>query len=151
VLVLLLGCVFGRAEGTCPWLNVATAAGFLGGPVSLEMHSAGGDEMACIFRLTEGTTLRRLEISVQETTKTLVAVKAQCTSTPMPMKAIGNEAILCAADSSGLKREQVVGRVRDKIFMVKLSDRAERDPALLKKTMDNTVERIAEQVAGALF
>lgn len=53
----------------------------------------------------------------------------------MPLKAIGNEAYLCP------KSHEVMGRVRDQVFKVKLTTEVWQAKA----------QEIAEAIAGALF
>jgi hypothetical protein len=62
----------------------------------------------------------------------------------VPLKAIGNEALACSDDHA----ELVVGRVRDRAFLVRLgtNDHSTQPSALREKA-----RRVAEQVAGILF
>jgi hypothetical protein len=69
---------------------------------------------------------------------------ARCHSTAVPLKAIGNEALACSDDST----DQIVGRVRDRAFVVRISigNRSAKPGALSEKA-----RKVAEQVAGILF
>ncbi|MGA3185523.1 MAG: hypothetical protein ABSF22_00305 [Bryobacteraceae bacterium] len=95
---------------SCPWLNHATAAGILGGPVI---------QTGCDFK---GTLELHIEM-IQD-------FKSRCGPDAVPLKALGSEAVACG--------DQVVVRVRDKAFLVRIKD---REKAL----------KIAEMIAGSLF
>ena len=104
----------------CPWLNQATAAGVLGGTVT---------QVGCIF--TRGS----LELRI-ETAKDFESYAATCRSEAVPLKAIGSGALACRGETG----EQVVGRVRDRAFLVRIT------------TNDREkVRKVAEMVAGSMF
>jgi hypothetical protein len=65
------------------------------------------------------------------------------------VRAIGNEAVVCgvAAAVRGGVAEQVVGRVRERAFVVSISAGVGTDQATLRET----TLRVAEMVAGFLF
>ena len=86
---------------SCPWLNRATAAGFLGGPVT---------QVACSF--TRGSVELRIE-----TARDFESYAASCRSDAVPLKAIGTEALACRGEFG----EQVAVRVRDRTFLVRIS------------------------------
>ena len=74
---------------------------------------------------------------------------AQCGSGAEPLKAIGNEAVACGYKGKpGWTAEQVVGRVRDQAFLVRVS--SDDRPAAVKVLREKARD-IAEQVAGVLF
>jgi hypothetical protein len=114
------------AENVCPWLNSATAAGFLGGPVTASVSPA-----VCEFVHDQATL--HIEVRVKP-----ASITAKCEA-GIPLKAIGNEAVACS--TSG--REMVIGRVRDQRFVVWIQS---SDPAVKTR-----VRKVAEQVAGILF
>lgn len=60
----------------------------------------------------------------------------------MPLNAIGNEAVACATHG----REQVVGRVRDQLFTIRLTMKGFNEEAISEKG-----RLVAEQVSGNLF
>ena len=131
---------FVSAEERCPWLNVATAGGFLGGDVHVTVTSS-----SCEFvRPYEGfRAVLLIEV------RPAGAPHTQCGSGAVPLKAIGNEAQACDYQAAkGWMGEQVVGRVRDQAFLVRIStdDRSASPKVLREKTRD-----VAEQVAGILF
>jgi hypothetical protein len=140
-----------RAQSICPWLNAATASGVLGGPATVEVNNTG----TCIFRLQNGAGNEVLRISVIETNnpeslgKEMAPHKISCTSSETLLKAIGNEAVLCALDTESSRGEQVVGRVRNRIFTVAIS--TGRLSEVTRDFLAEKAEEIAKQVAGALF
>lgn len=121
--LFLLLATLGRAEESCPWLNAATAGGLLDGTV--QATYAKGE---CNFTNTNGD----LTITVSPSTGVLKK-PVGCEA----LKAIGNEAYLCSTTT-----EQVTGRVRDSIFVVRLRSSNKDRSKLIN---------IAEQVAGSLF
>jgi hypothetical protein len=140
-----------RAQSICPWLNAATASGVLGGAATIEVNNTG----VCLFRLQNGAGEDVLHISVIEANspespgKEIASHKISCTSPETQLKAVGNEAVLCASDSESSRGEQVVGRVRNRIFTVAIS--TGRASEVTRDLLAEKAEEIAKQVAGALF
>jgi hypothetical protein len=122
VLAIAAACLC-RAENACPWLNNATAAGFLGGAVTASVKPG-----LCEFRSDKA--MLRIEVEKKPT-----VLPAKCA----PLAAIGNEAVVCGAGAV----ETVIGRVRDQRFAVSITA---SEPATRGKT-----RKVAEQVAGSLF
>jgi hypothetical protein len=156
--VLLLGFLvlttLCRAEGKCPWLNEATAAGVVTGPVKLEMHPAEDGGSICIFRTQRASavyTLRILVVEMKDPSKGISFYQSRCTSPAISLRAIGNEAVLCAEDAGSFHGEQVIGRVRDNIFIVDVSDSVAKDPSMTRELLQEKTRSTAEQVAGNLF
>jgi hypothetical protein len=142
-----LSCV---AAESCPWLNAATAGGFLGGAVTgVTINRAkAGDDATCNFVRHEGSLVLELRIEIEtmrSPAKDFASYAARCHSAAVPLKAIGNEALAC---SDGQLAEQVVGRVRDRAFLVRIitNDRSSQPSVLREKA-----RKVAEQVAGILF
>ena len=124
----------------CPWLNPATAAGVLGGAVQTTVTAS-----SCEFVRRAGPqeALLRIEVTAAN------LPHAHCPPGAEALKSIGNEAVACAyKEKAGWVAEQVVGRVRDQAFLVRIAvnDRSAGDATLRRKARD-----IAEQVAGILF
>jgi hypothetical protein len=145
-------------DAHCAWLNNATASGVLNGPVTLELETAPDDRAVCVF--TNGSSPRdysALRITVQpikdskDVDQAVASRRSLCTSPPAALKAIGNEAIACSADVGYSRGEQVVGRVRDRLFIVNVSSTIAQDPAMTRQLLRDKAKMIAEQVAGALF
>lgn len=135
VVLLVLIAAGGRAENSCPYLNAATASGVLGGPVASQVS---GD--TCLF--TRDSSELRIEVQTIN-----LPYKPNCGLSPISVKAIGNEAYACSVDAKGgTVAEQVVGRVRDRAFLVRLASHSLPRAALREKARS-----VAEQVAGILF
>lgn len=126
-MALLLPAI-GAAAETCPWINAATAGGVLGGEVTATVTPD-----TCTF-VRPGSELR---IGVQPKD---AAHAVTCGPGPSPLKAIGNEAVICTEGRTA----KVVGRVRDKIFTITVT--SSKPDTLREKAL-----RVAEQVAGNLF
>jgi hypothetical protein len=146
-----------RADSLCPWINKATALGALGTTEDLSMEStAEVNAKSCSFSYhIESGELRELRITVEQTEnvkQTLDRYKAQCGSITSPLRAIGNEAVMCAlnhkGDGSG---ELVIGRVRDKIFTITLNASIANGSSVFRQELMQQIELVAEQVAGNLF
>jgi len=120
------------AENVCPWLNAATAAGTLGGPVTVSVSPA-----VCEFVRPQSTL--HIEVRLKP-----ASIGAKCESKTTPLKAIGNEAVECSGSPI---QELVIGRVRNQNFVVWIQT---SDPSL-KTTFQERTRKIAEQVAGSLF
>ena len=138
------------ASDKCPWLNQATAGGVLGGEVTsaaIEL-SKSGDTGHCDYVRTEGSISRHLFIEVN-ISRDHASYKAQCASEAAPVKAIGNEAVTCAFEGKpGEIAQQVAGRVRDRMFLVRVST---NDPRAAAAGLREKARSVAEQVAGFLF
>lgn len=77
------------------------------------------------------------------------APHAQCGSPAEQLRAIGNEAQACTYQGKpGWIAEQVVGKVRDQAFLVRIST---KDQSAAPKILREKARKIAEQVAGILF
>jgi hypothetical protein len=168
---LLVGIVFlalcapaiCAASENCPWLNAATAAGALKGSVTYTVTHPAADKTAadktvadktdatCEFIHREGAVLSKLQIEVEtmkDPSREFASYTAKCGRNATPLRAIGNEALLCSLRSKNQFSEQVVSRVRERAFLVKVSSNSagpERTELL------DESQKIAEQVAGFLF
>lgn len=145
-----------RAQDShCAWFNDATASGFLGGPVTLDLEIAPGDQSICTFTNSrtakDYSTLRIMVQPLKDTTKAVTSHESLCTSAPSVLKGIGNEAVSCSADVGYSRGEQVIGRVRDRLFIVTVSSTVAQDPSMTRQLLQEKARNIAEQIAGALF
>ncbi len=137
-LVMLVG-----AQDSCPWMNAATAAGILGGEVSAKFTPGAKSKSDAPVRVRNHIDTR-FDVTnrghdARFPAKQFAGFERKFCSKGMPLKAIGNEAILC--DSGG--RERVVGRVRDQAFVITFT----RAKSLAPKAAIHA----AEIVAGNLF
>lgn len=141
------------ASENCPWLNAATAAGALKGSVTFSVTRHGQDnaDATCEFIHQEGAVLTSLRIEVdtlKDPTREFASYRTKCERDAAPLRAIGNEALVCSLREKNQFSEQVVSRVRERAFTVKMSSSVitPQGSELREKT-----EKIAEQVAGFLF
>ena len=143
----------GEASENCPWLNAATAAGALRGSVTLTVTRSGEDnaDAACEFIHHEGAVFTSLRIEVatmKDPGREFASYAAKCERDATPLRAIGNEAQACSLRSKKQFSEQVVSRVRERAFIVRItSNIADSEPGELRER----TRKIAEQVAGFLF
>ncbi|MGA3045536.1 MAG: hypothetical protein ABSD67_02880 [Terracidiphilus sp.] len=145
-----------HATNNCPWLNEATAGGLLGGDaVGMKTGGTDGQPTVCTFTQQDAGVTRTLRVTVEIATEPharMSAVAQVCDADASPIKAIGNEALVCAADDrKGGLGERVVGRVRDQVFTVTLNSTLKADPILNREALKAKIYTAAEQVAGNLF
>jgi hypothetical protein len=144
------------AEAQCPWLNAATAGGVLGGEVqsSTTNVTAQGDA-TCHFVRRQDSSNFALSIDVHTMTlpsKDFPAYLAQCGGTLLPLKAVGNDAFQCVSKGASANgEEQVIGRVRDRVFILTVNANVTKQPVPNKAGLRHETRNVAEQVAGALF
>lgn len=138
ILLIVAPLICGAAE-TCPWINVGTAGGILGG----EAVTTKVTKDRCEFERSGD----RLSIEVETMTNPrtqFTKYLSECKSKPVPLKAVGNETMTCSARHAGL----AIGRVRDRVFIIRMTadDRNAKNDALESKA-----EEAARHVAGNLF
>jgi hypothetical protein len=132
---LLLIAAASRAQQPCPYLNSATAAGVLDGEVTSQVN---GD--MCLF--THNSAQLHIEVRTANP-----PYKVECGPNQVTLTAIGNEAVACSLHgNNGRLMERITGRVRDRIFFVRLTSNDLSRTALREKARS-----VAEQVAGILF
>ncbi len=138
----------------CPWLNAATAAGVLEGPVtaSVTYFDETNSDASCEFTHKDGHTIRTLRIEVdtmRDLSHDFGRFLAKCGQDSKSLRAIGNEAIACnVAGKNNQVAEQVVSRVRDRAFIV---DVLSNGSDWRRDAVGDKARKIAEQVAGFLF
>jgi hypothetical protein len=157
VLVLAMACLpsIGGAVERCPWLNAATAGGVLGGAVTdvTVKRAQAGDDASCDFVRHEGSLVLELRVETEtlgSSAKDFASYAARCRSDVVPLKAIGNEALACSNNEIGDGRlgEQVMGRVRERAFLVRIST---NDGSAQRSELRDKARKVAEMVAGFLF
>ena len=158
--IFIFLCLFttsARAANSCPWMNEATASGLLGGEAVGTYQAASGPKQAatCTFTQQNDGVTRILVIQVTTTadaTERIRTIEKTCTSDALPLQAIGNEAVECTSDERGSRPgEQVVGRVRDQLFMIRITSSSKNDTILSRSALKSRTSSAAEQVAGNLF
>jgi len=145
-----------QAKNSCAWLNEATASGLLGGDVVGNFAEATQDNPAvCTFVRQGAGFTRTLRITVEVTadaTARLAEVAKVCGAGATPLKAIGNQALVCPADErKGTMGERVVGQVRNQIFTITMTGTLKGDPLLTRGELKARIYTAAEQVSGNLF
>ncbi len=139
---------------TCPWINAGTVGGVLGGVVNATVtHSQKNtDDATCDFMGRRGAIEYELHVGVATMTSPrseFSVYAAQCKSNSTPLKAIGTEAVICSSDAKpGQLSERVVGRVRNRAFMIRIGT---SDPSETRASIEDKARRVAEHVAGNLF
>lgn len=165
-LIFLLLCLptFGQTTQTCPWLNAATAGDFLGGPVGKAMATSTAkvaskvvparplnDDVTCEFVRHAGDTIATLRIEVHTVNQpeaSFASYAAHCGMHAILQTGIGNEAILCKRKSGHRISSYLVGRVRNRIFLVELRT---NDPKIEESMLLEEANEVSQQVAGILF
>jgi hypothetical protein len=133
--------------------NAKSSAGPMNANPGAANYSKDGiDDADCVFARRAGTTLTEMRIEVRtmnDSRNELTAHLAHCGALPVPLKAIGTEALACSLDGKAEQHaEQVVGRVRDRVFLVRLST---NDASIGQAVLREKTRKTAEQVAGNLF
>lgn len=145
----------GLAEVQCPWLNSATAAGVLGGEVQANVAALTPQgDTTCEFKRTEHSAVFVLTIAVHTMAlpaKDFATYLARCSGTAVPLKGIGNEAVYCVTTNGSDRGEQIIGRVRDRAFVIDLKRSSATQPISSVNGLSEEARNVAEQVAGALF
>jgi hypothetical protein len=144
-----------HAANNCPWLNEATASGFLGGDATGAFTAADGQPSVCTFTNRDAGATRVLQITVEiaaEPHALLTTAARACGADIAPIGAIGNEAMMCSlTERKGELGERVVGRVRNQVFTIVFSSTLKDDPILTRDALRVRGYTAAEQVAGNLF
>lgn len=148
--------VLGRAANNCAWINEATASSLLGGEaVGILTEAAAGQPAACTFTQQgeRGKRVLRVTVEISGAAHTrLGAITQSCDANAVPLRAVGNEALICAANErKNQLGERVVGRVRDQIFTITIGTTLKDDPILTRDELKSRVIAGAEQVSGNLF
>jgi hypothetical protein len=153
--VVIVSATCSAQESHCAWLNDATAAGVLNGNVNLDLEAAPDDQTICTFTnlrtAKDYSTIRIMVQPLKDTSNAVTPHESQCTSPAVALKAIGNEAVSCSADVGYSRGEQVIGRVRDRLFIVTVSSTMAQDPLMTRQLLKDKAHMVAEQLAGALF
>ncbi|HLH01157.1 MAG TPA: hypothetical protein VKX25_00175 [Bryobacteraceae bacterium] len=135
---LLPAALFAADQNECPWINAATAAGIIGAPVQTKTAAD-----RCEFVAANPQYVLRVEVKTASSSSS-----DSCGPHAQTLSGIGNEAVACLEKKPGQRTERILGRVRDRSFVISLStaDNSASDASLLSKA-----KSAAEQVAGNLF
>jgi hypothetical protein len=135
-------------EQTCPWLNAATAAGVLEGPVDATVTTKGADATCEFVRQKSAEKLRIEVVTMGASRNELTAYKSQCAVPVTALNSIGTDAVACSIGTKkGETVEQVAGRVRKQAFLVRIS----AGEGFSREMLREKATQVAEQVAGNLF
>jgi hypothetical protein len=130
--------------------NATSSAGPMSAnPTGNSYADVGVDDAECVFkRQPPANGQLRIQVrTMSEPAKAFLSYARKCGTHGTPLKAIGNEAILCEAKAKGMP-EQVVGRVRDRLFVISLNG---TDPSTTANALREKVQTAAQIVAGNLF
>lgn len=160
-LTLLGACIVALPAGAfaannCAWINEATASGLLGGDAVGEVSAPDpGQPTVCTFTQMSAGVKRTLQVTVEiaaDPHARFQVISQGCGAAPVPLKAIGNEALDCGEDErKAALGESVVGRVRDQVFTITISSTLKKDPLFSRDALKSKIYTAAEQVAGNLF
>ena len=137
-ILLALAPLLCCAEG-CAWINAGTVEGILGGDV--ETHVT---QKSCVFEHRGGDKLSIVVETMTNPQSRFTKYLSACKSKPVPLEAVGNEAVTCSARHTGL----VIGRVRDRAFVIRVTT---NDRGATKEVLESKAEEAARHVAGNLF
>jgi hypothetical protein len=145
------------AEPQCPWMNAATAGGFLGSEVQAKVTGVNEDgDATCEFTRGTGAMLRIAVHGMTRTPQEFPGYLALCGAGAVTLRGIGNQAVHClpyAGEDRG--EELIVGRVRDRVFVITIKaewiNRPPSSPTKTRNHISDDSENIAEQVAGSMF
>lgn len=143
------------AEAPCPWLNAATAGGVLGGDVQFTITNVTPQgDATCHFTRKQDASNLTLTIDVHTValpSKDFPTYLAQCAEA-LPLKAVGNEAFQCIPKGGSTNgEEQVIGRVRDRVFILTVNANSTKQLTPAKTALSQETRNLSEQIAGALF
>ena len=144
------------SEAQCPWMNAATAGGFLRGEVQSAVTGVTEDgDATCQF--TRADSMLRIAVhTMAHSPHDYAGYLAQCGSSAIALKGIGNEAVQCMPSSGENKGEELlVGRVRGRAFIITIKAgwiaQPRSSPTKTRNPISDDSENIAEQVAGSMF
>lgn len=138
------------AEGTA---NAKSSAGPMNAnPYAPEYATMSTDDEDCTFARRHGATSEKMRIEVRtmhQSRTEFTSWLASCGNDKASLRAIGSEAFVCNTGREVMGRsEQILGRVRDRAFLVYLSS---TNNARNRAALRESAKTAAEIVAGNLF
>jgi hypothetical protein len=118
------------------------------------MDSVEVTPTSCTFLYPSQTGKRELRVTVEHLPtagESFEAYRKKCGTAAIALQAIGNEAVLCSREEPSSHGSEVIGRVRDNLFTIRLTTSVEGDSLLTKDSLPEKTKKTAEQVAGNLF
>lgn len=152
LLLLLSAGGVTSAAAQCPWINKATAGGLLGVHGDLHAIASTVTTNSCSFEADGSRGMERLLIHVsasQQSSQLVRLYEKDCTSAPVWLSGIGNEAFACGVRSRAPHAERVAGQVRDRAFEIELVRRVAGVNA--EKKLQALAASAAGQVVGNLY
>jgi len=149
--LMLAATTVARAEN-CPWLNAATAEGILGGSVTMSVTHPSATAVSCDFSRNGSGAVASLRIDVTTPVDAIASfakAAAQCGAAPRKLTGVGNEAVGCTLPESTSMTEQTVGRVRERIFVLRWTHLS--NASLSAEARLDAIQGVAEAVAGSMF
>jgi hypothetical protein len=132
--------------------NAKSGAGPLSANASAASYSNNGmDDSDCVFsRQAPIAGELRIEVrTMNDASKDYASYAARCGDQATPLRAIGNEALACSLkDGAGRPVAQLVGRVRERSFVIRLSS---NDPSMSASVLSEKLRKVADIIAGNLF
>ncbi|MDQ2713270.1 MAG: hypothetical protein M3Y24_13750 [Acidobacteriota bacterium] len=133
-------------------MNSATAGGVLGGSVTTHVTHSGKDkgDGACEFiRAGSVTYTLRIEVTTMaHVPSDFKSWLAQCGRNSTPVRGIGNEAIACDLTKDSQVSAQILSRVRERAFLVRVTANKSSAPLVPLREQAHSA---ADQVSGNLF
>lgn len=135
-----------------PANSISSAGPLSADPDSNSYSNAPVDDSDCTFVRKSSGMLAELRIDVHtmsHTAKEYRRYSSRCSHSGMPLKAVGSEAVTCSLpEKSGQLTEEVIGRVRDRAFLIRLSV---THSSTTRELLRDKALKVADQVAGNLF
>jgi hypothetical protein len=139
------------AQAACPWMNAATAEGFLGGNVQTAISGVTTDGDATCEYARANSMLRIAVHTMADIKKEFPSYLAQCGTGALNLRGIGNQAVQCMSKGE----EVIVSRVRERAFIITIKaawiTTPPTSPTKTRNPISDDSENIAEQVAGSMF
>ena len=149
--LILAAATTARAEN-CPRLNAATAEGLLGGSVTMSVTRPSETAESCNFSRNGSAAVASLHIDVTtpgDASAAFATTAAQCGTGARKLTGVGNEAVACTLPEATSTIEQVVGRVRGRIFILRWTHISNGPPSA--EARSEALQGVAEAVAGSMF
>jgi len=149
--LVLASMAVAHAEN-CPRLNAATAEGLLGGPVTMSVTHPSETAESCVFARNGTGAFASLHIDVTtpgDAAAAFATTAAQCGANPRKLTGVGNEAVGCTLSGATSTTEQVVGRVRGRIFVLRWIHVSNVPTSV--EARQEAFQGLAEAVAGSMF
>ncbi len=125
--------------------NAKSGAGPLSANPSVTGYAGNGrDDSDCSFvRQSPSAGSLRIEVrTMSRPAREFASYTARCGPHAVPLQAIGNESLACdRKEKSGQLSEQVVGRVRERSFVVRLSM---NDASITQSLLREKAQKVAE-------